>query len=103
MGSLVSVILENLVMEEIEERAISEYPIIFWKRYVDDIITALPEKSIQSFMEHLNSIGSTINFTAEVESEKKVFLDTEMTHQDSGSLSTTVYRKKTHTDQFHTK
>ena len=46
MGSPVSVIVANLVMEEIEERAISEYPITlnFWKRYVDDIITALPKK-----------------------------------------------------------
>ena len=50
MGSPVSVIVANLVMEEIEERAISEYPIRlnFRKGYVDDIITALPEKSIQS-------------------------------------------------------
>ena len=90
-------------MEEIEDRTISEYPITlnFWKRYVDDIITALPEKSIQSFLGHLNSIESTINFTVEIESEnKKAFLDTEITHQGNGSLSTTVYRKKTHTDQY---
>ena len=103
MGSPVSVIVANLVKEEIEEGAISEYPITlnFWKRHVDDIITALPEKSIQSFLGHLNSIESTINFTVEVESENKiVFLDTEITHQDNGSLSTTVYRKKTHTDQY---
>ena len=71
MGSPVSVIVANLVMEEIEERAISENPKYFWKRYVDDIITALPENSIQSFLEHLNSIESTINFTVEVESENE--------------------------------
>ena len=37
------------------ERAISEYLITlnFCKKYVDDIITALPERSIQSFLEHL--------------------------------------------------
>ncbi len=40
----------------------------FWKRFVDDIITALPKVSVQPFLNHLSSIEETINFTAELES-----------------------------------
>ena len=44
-------------------------------------LLVLPEKSIQSFLGHLNPIESTINFTVEVESENKIaFLDREITH-----------------------
>ena len=68
---------------------------------VDDIITTLPEKSIKYFLDHLNSIESTISFTVEVENENKIaFLDVEITDQENGSLSTTVYRKKTNRDQY---
>ena len=45
-GSLVSVVVANLVMEDIEERelaALSDPP-QFWKRYVDDICVAINRK-----------------------------------------------------------
>ena len=43
MGSPVSVTVANLVMEKIEDLALStfEHTLQFWKRYVDDTITAL--------------------------------------------------------------
>ncbi len=42
----------------IEDKGISTYPSPppFWKRFVDDIITALPKVSVQPFLNHLNSI-----------------------------------------------
>ena len=44
-------------MESVEKRALSAYqsPIPFWKRYVDDTVTALPWDSIKNFHSHLNS------------------------------------------------
>ena len=69
-------------MEDVEERALSTYhsPPLFWKRYVDE---------------------QSIDFTVELECERKLaFLDTEITHHDNGSLTTTVYRKKTNTDKY---
>ena len=61
------------VMEEIEERAFSKFPTLpaFWKKYVDDIVTAfLPKDSVQQYLEHLNSLEKCIKFTVEIENQK---------------------------------
>ena len=103
MGSPVSVTVANLVMEDVESRALSTHPVPppFWKRYVDDTLTVLPQDEVQHFHEHLNSIEATIQFTIEMESEGTLpFLDTRITHHTDGSLSTTVFRKSTHTDKY---
>ncbi len=68
---------------------------------MDDIITALPKVSVQPFLNHLNSIEETINFTVELESNGELtFLDTTVKHNSNGTLFTTVFRKKTHTDKY---
>ena len=43
MGSPVSVVVANIVMEHIENEALSSSPVptIFWKRYVNDILAAV--------------------------------------------------------------
>ena len=71
MGFPVSVTTANLVMEDVAKRALSTYlpPLPFWKRYVDDTLTALPQDKVQHFHQHLNSIETTIQFTVEMESE----------------------------------
>ena len=97
MGSPVSVTVADLVMEDVEERALSTctHKPLFWKRYVDDTLSALPPDQIQAFHHHLNSIEPSIQFTIEEESQGTIaFLDTVVTRHDDGSLSTTVFRKK---------
>ena len=49
MGTQVSVSIMNLVMENVEVRAISSYDFHpkFWKRYVDDVCTALKKDQVQ--------------------------------------------------------
>ena len=91
MDSPVSVTVANLVMEDVEQRALSSYPspAPFWRRYVDDTLTALPSDQAQYFHKHLNSIKSTIQYTIKRESTGIVpFLDTRITHHSNGSLST---------------
>ena len=52
-------------------------------------------------MSHLNNLSPSINFTVEKEQEKKLpFLDVLVTRQEDGTLDTSVYRKKTHTDRY---
>ena len=71
MGSPVSVTMANLVMEDIEERALKTYhtEIPVWKRYVDDTFVIIQEDLIEEFHSHLNSIEKTIQFTMELEKE----------------------------------
>ena len=51
MGSPVSVSVANLVMEDVEERALASYDVElpFWKRYVDDVCTFIPKKESLAF------------------------------------------------------
>ncbi len=93
----------DLVMEDVEQRALSSFvaPPRFWKCYVDDTCTAIPPDQLPSFHQHLNSIKSSIQFTVKSEKEGKLaFLDTDISHHPDGSLSMTVYRKKTHANKY---
>ena len=104
MGSPVSVVIANLVMEDVEQRALATFhsPPRFWKRYVDDTFTVLPRNLVQEFLSHLNSTEACIQFTFEKETEdgKLPFLDVCLCRESDGSVTTSVYRKPTHTNQY---
>ena len=103
MGSPVSVTIANLVMEDVEERALATADVQprFWKRCVDDTCTAVPASRVQEFLEHLNSVEPSIRFTVEVESNGQLpFLDVLPRHDPDGSIAKSVYRKPTHTDRY---
>ncbi len=76
MGSPISVTVADLVMEDVEERALTSFPSRppFWKRYVDDTCTALECSRLEAFHNHLYSIEPSINFTYEIEEEEKTSL-----------------------------
>ena len=71
MGSPVSVVVADLVMEDVEPRALATFPSPprFWKRYADDTCCALRTDLVEDFHYHLNSIESSIQFTLETESD----------------------------------
>ena len=103
MGSPVSVTVANLVMEEVESKALSTFTpaLRFWKRYVDDTCTAIPSRLVTSFHDHLNGVNEHIQFTLEMEDNNSLpFLDVRLHHQPDGSILTSVYRKPTHTDRY---
>ncbi|XP_068697470.1 uncharacterized protein [Montipora foliosa] len=103
MGSPVSAILANLVMEYVDEKALLSAPNSpkWWIRYVDDSHVCIKREHADEFHAHLNSINTSIKFTIEIESEGSIaFLDTKTTRQDDGSITVSVYRKATHTDRY---
>ncbi|XP_078363508.1 uncharacterized protein LOC144647600 [Oculina patagonica] len=102
MGSPVSATIANLVMEFVEDRAISSapHPPRWWYRYVDDSHVCLKKEYVQEFHDHLNSINPHIQFTSEVEGDDGLsFLDTATTRVN-GRIQVNVYRKPTHTDKY---
>ena len=103
MGSPVSAVIANLYMESFEEQAIttSSYKPTIWKRYVDDTYTILDRGNVDDFLQHLNNPQPSIRFTMETENNNKLaFLDTAVSREPDGRLTTSVYRKPTHTDQY---
>ena len=82
MGSSVSAIIANLVMDHVEEEALASapHPPKWWFRYVDDSHVCLQKKYVDEFHAHLNCIYPHIQFTIEVETEGFIaFLDSKTT------------------------
>ena len=103
MGSPVSVTVADLVMEDVEQWALSTFPDPpqFWRRYVDDTCIALKSDQVEAFHLHLNSIEPTIQFTHELETDGcLLFLDTQISRHQDGSLFMKVYQKKTHMNKY---
>ena len=103
MGSPVTVVVANLVMEGVEQEALSTFhtPPRFWRRHVNDTCTALPSDLVDSFHNHLNGSDPCIQFTMEKESDGQLpFLCILWNRDKDGSISTSVHHKATHTDQY---
>ncbi|XP_020914500.1 uncharacterized protein LOC110252077 [Exaiptasia diaphana] len=104
MGSPVSVVVADLVMEEIEEAAISTFaqPPSLFKRYVDDTICVIKSCQVDAFHQHLNDQDKeNIQFTVEKYSPEGIpFLDSLNKINDDGTINISVYRKKTHTGRY---
>ena len=103
MGSPISVVLSEIVMQHIENLALNsgiERP-LFWFRYVDDCIAALPSGSCQSYSNHLNSINSNIQFTYECQINNQLsFLDMKITVDETGVMSYYVFRKPSNSGKY---
>jgi hypothetical protein len=104
MGSPLSPVIANLFMETFEQEALELAPLKpkLWKRYVDDTFVVWPHgrESLDQFLNHLNSLHSSIKFTMEIEENNQIpFLDVLVT-RDKNQLRHTVYRKKTHSDRY---
>ena len=103
MGSPVSAVIANMVMEDVEQRALASSPVqpLFWKRHVDDVVSAVSGNEAERLLSHLNSAEPSIQFTIERENDRRLFfLDLNVYRSHRGNLETSVYRKPTHTDKY---
>ena len=100
MGSPVSAIIANLMMQFIEEKALLTTHVRpkWWYRFVDDSHSCLHKQELQRFLTLLNSINPNIQFTMEIEEDGCLpFLDT-LTKRESNRIAVEVYQKPTHTN-----
>ena len=80
------------------KRALATSPVkpFFWKRYVDDVISAVSGNEAERLLSHLNSVEPSIQFTLEREKDRHLpFLDLNVYIGEQGNLETSVYRKPT--------
>ena len=100
MGSSLTVVLAEIRTAEVEQLAMETFedPLEFYHHFVDDGIGAARDAShANAFHCHLNSLSSDLQYT--IEHPKAGFLPylDVLLHPD---LSTSVYRKSTHTNLY---
>ncbi|XP_066021382.1 uncharacterized protein [Pocillopora verrucosa] len=103
MGSPISAVIPNMAVGDVEQRALASSLVepFFWKRYVDDVISAVYGNEVEHLLSHLNSVKPSIQFTLEREKDKNFpSLDLNVSRGVEGNLETSVYRKPTHTDKY---
>ena len=107
MGSPVSAVIAELVMQEAEQKALATSIVQprWWRRYVDDANACLKKAAIQQFHDHLNSINPHIQFTVEMpdmssQEPSITFLDTSCSCSADEQVKVKVYRKVTHTGKY---
>ena len=96
--------MANLYMEFFEHRTLTSTvnPPRLWRRYADDTFVILQQSHKEEFLQHINSVDLSILFTTEEAKQdgSMPFLDTLVTLEEDGTLTTSVYRKPTHTDLY---
>nr|VZI14026.1 unnamed protein product [Spirometra erinaceieuropaei] len=101
MGSPVSGLVAELVLQELEKIAFIQHEPVFWRRYVDDTFVIVKKDMLQHFHSLLNAVFPDIKFTRGEEQEQQLpFLDVLVRRNLNGELETTVYRKATNTTQL---
>nr|VZH95887.1 unnamed protein product [Spirometra erinaceieuropaei] len=96
MGSPLSGLIAEAVLQRLEQQVFSSYPPKFWARYVDDTFVVIKRSEVKAFKALLNSNFTDIQFTMEEEVNNQLpFLDVQVTRLTDGKIRTTVYRKAT--------
>ena len=102
MGSPLFPIIADIVMQDLEEIAISNLQVfhpLFYYRYVDDIVLAFPSEYIDDTLTIFNSLHTRLQFTMEVGDNRLNFLDTTLII-DNKRIIFDTYHKTTFSGRF---
>ncbi|XP_071574822.1 uncharacterized protein [Temnothorax nylanderi] len=78
MGSPFSPTIADITLQDLETRAIGTlgFSLSFYRRYIDDIVTAVPSSKFNTVLRIFNSYHSRLQFTMEEETNNRLnFLD----------------------------
>lgn len=103
MGSPVSPVIADLVMEVLEQNVLRTlmFKPAFYFRYVDDILFTVPVCHLNETLTRFNNFNQHIKFTVEVEKENQLaFLDVLLIRKHDGSLVTDWYHKQTWSGRY---
>ena len=102
MGSPISPIVADFAMTDLEDNCLNKlsFKPIFYKRYVDDIITEIPSKDVDLMLHCFNSYHPRLQFTFETELNKTInFLGIKIIRKSKG-LVFDSYIKPTSSERF---
>jgi len=102
MGSPLSPVIADPVLQDLKISAIKNLPfyLLFYYRYVDDIVLTAPSNSLDLLLQSFNAQHSRLQFTMEIERDKKVsFLDLTFINDD-GKLIFDLFRKPTFSERY---
>ena len=104
MGSPISMIVANLVMQHLETKILSssQYDVLYWRRFADDTWVVLPDHQVSEFLKYINSLDPNIKFTVETEDENNslTFLDVRIERTKDFSFQTPYFSKASNTDRL---
>ena len=88
MGSPSSVVIAEIVVQNIEKSIFQSINHLFWFRYVDDIIACVSKDSVDDILMTINSINDSIQFTKETEVNNTInYLDMSIVRQQMEPLN----------------
>nr|VZI32268.1 unnamed protein product [Spirometra erinaceieuropaei] len=94
MGSPISGLLAELVLQRLEEIVIQAIKPKMWLRYIDDTFVVIKNCEVERLHQSLNGVFPAIQFTRKEATEDILpFLDVSVQRLSDGNLATSVHRK----------
>ncbi|XP_055603877.1 uncharacterized protein LOC129752111 [Uranotaenia lowii] len=103
MGNPVSSPIADFVMESLLDSVTRtlDFQIPILRKYVDDLLLALPHEQVEKVREKFNQYHPKIQFTVEIESNRRLpYLDLVLIRQSDQSIKTEWYQKSIASGRF---